>query len=124
MPQAWVDTGQLFKLRGDSVDAIPSLPPAAEPPCQLNLKKAIKQLKLKKSADAGGWCSESLQQVFHDSKHMRMLQTQLTRVAFCLPDGSAIRTFMHMARAVILPKPGTGVRPILIGSIFQKFLAL
>ena len=124
MPQAWADTSQLLKPRGDSIEAIPSLPPAAEPPCQLNLKKASKQLKLRKGADAGGWCSESLQQVFHDSKHMRMLQTHLTRVAFCLPDGSSIRSFMHTARAVTLPKSGTGVRPILIGSIFQKLLAL
>ena len=100
------------------------MPIATEAPCQLNLKKALKQLKLRKGADAGGWCSESLQQVFHDNKHLRMLQAQLNRIAFSLPDGSTVKTLMHMARAVILPKPGSGVRPILIGSIFQKLLAL
>ena len=124
MPQAWADTSQLLKPRGDSVDTLPSMPTAAEPPCQLNLKKALKQLKLRKGADAGGWCSESLQQVFHDNKHLRLLQAQLTCVAFSTPDGSHVKTFMHTARAVILPKPGSGVRPILIGSIFQKLLAL
>ena len=112
---------QKLQPRGDAPVQCPEPPHQCSIPRQI-WHKAIRGLRLKKAADPGGWSTELWQTLWQDELLQPSLQRWLE--AITAPQASsACKKLISITHLVMLAKPsGSGVRPILLVSLFRKIL--
>ena len=83
----------------------------------------IQRLKQQRAPDLGGWTHEALQQIMRTKQTCGALDLWLNRIIAQLPLNHELRELLWHHKATLLGKRPQGVRPILIGSVFQKVAA-
>ena len=121
-PEQWSEARQLLQphhatpITADQRGAVPGGPEVTSWPI-------IQRLKQQRAPDLGGWTHEALQQIMRTKQNCGALDLWLNRIIGQLPLNHALRELLWHHKATLLGKRPTGVRPILIGSVFQKVAA-
>ena len=121
-PEQWAEAKRLLKPYGDDPIHADLRAGAPDGPT-ITSAPIIPRLKVQRAADLGGWTHEALQQLMRP-KHMTMsLDMWLNRIVTHLELNHPLRELLWHQKATLLGKRPSGVRPLLIGTIFQKVAA-